>query len=87
MSTADQSLLAAQQAPAKAIERAPEVRITFGSHSPYFYLEAALLKLDESQLSPEQRVAVRSGHARAALKESRASAHTTRDTATLAATV
>ncbi len=47
--------------------RAPEVRVAFGSHSPYFYFEAALLKLQESVLTPEQLAAVRHGHARAAL--------------------
>lgn len=49
------------------LQRAPEARIAFGSHSPYFYFEAALLKLQESALSPAQLAAVRHGHATAAL--------------------
>lgn len=45
----------------------PGARIAFGSHAPYFYFEAALLKLRESALTPEQLAAIRSGHAQAAL--------------------
>lgn len=47
--------------------RAPDARVAFGSHSPYFYFEAALLKLQESALTPAQLTAVRHGHATAAL--------------------
>ena len=46
----------------------PTLRLAFGSHTPYFYFEAALLKLQESELTPEQLAAVRYGNARAALK-------------------
>ena len=49
------------------LARAPAARVAFGSHAPYFYFESALLKLQESALSPEQLAAVRHGHARAAL--------------------
>lgn len=49
------------------LQRAPDARLTFGSHSPYFYFEAALLKLRESALTPAQLAAISSGHARAAL--------------------
>lgn len=45
----------------------PAARLAFGSHAPYFYFEAALLKLQESALTPAQLAAIRSGHARAAL--------------------
>lgn len=48
-------------------QRTPDARLAFGSHSPYFYFEAALLKLQESALSPAQLAAVRHGHAQAAL--------------------
>lgn len=48
-------------------QRVPEIRVCFGSHVPYFYFEAALLKLQESALTPEQLTAVQSGNARSAL--------------------
>jgi uncharacterized protein len=49
------------------LRNAPNIRIAFGSHAPYFYFEAALLKLRESVLSPAQLDAIRGGHATAAL--------------------
>ena len=45
----------------------PNLRLAFGSHLPYFYFEAALLKLQESALTSEQLLAIRSGCARTAL--------------------
>lgn len=48
-------------------KKAPGVRLAFGSHAPYFYFEAALLKLQESALTAVQLSAIRHGHARAAL--------------------
>jgi uncharacterized protein len=39
-------------------------RILFGSHAPFFYAEAAHLKLKESVLSIEQSKAIREGNAR-----------------------
>ncbi len=47
--------------------RVPTARVCFGSHAPYFYFESALLKLQESSLSPDALAAVRHGHARATL--------------------
>jgi predicted TIM-barrel fold metal-dependent hydrolase len=49
------------------LRRAPDARLCFGSHSPYFYFEAALLKLRESALSRDQLAAVAHLNARAAL--------------------
>lgn len=49
------------------LQKVPGIRLCFGSHTPYFYFEAALLKLEESALTPPQLAAVRHVHARAAL--------------------
>lgn len=49
------------------LQRSPQARVAFGSHAPYFYFEAALLKLQESALTPEQLAAVGHGNARDAL--------------------
>lgn len=46
------------------LAKLPDLRIAFGSHTPYFYFEAALLKLQESALTAAQLQAIRSGHAR-----------------------
>ncbi|MDO8541586.1 MAG: amidohydrolase family protein [Opitutaceae bacterium] len=48
---------------ATLLNAVPGVRLTFGSHSPYYYFEAALLKLQESALSPGQLASVRHGWA------------------------
>lgn len=48
-------------------QRVPEIRVCFGSHVPYFYFEAALLKLQESALTPDHLTAVQSGNAHSAL--------------------
>jgi hypothetical protein len=50
------------------LQKHPGIRLTFGSHTPYFYFEAALLKLQESALTPEQLTAIRSGAAKLALQ-------------------
>jgi hypothetical protein len=47
------------------LEKLPRLRLCFGSHAPYFYFEAALLKLQESALTADQLAGVRFGHARA----------------------
>lgn len=52
---------------ASLFARLPGLRLAFGSHSPYYYFESALLKLQESALSPAQLAAVSHGHAAAAL--------------------
>jgi len=56
------------------LQKMPDIRLCFGSHAPYFYFEAALLKLQESALTADQLAAIRFGNARAALKAGRASA-------------
>ena len=56
------------------LQRAPGIKLSFGSHAPYFYFEAALLKLQESALTQEQLAAICSGNATAALTVGRASA-------------
>lgn len=52
------------------LQKVPDLRLCFGSHTPYFYFEAALLKLQESDLTAAQLAAVSHAHARAALKSS-----------------
>ena len=49
------------------LQRMPRIRLSFGSHVPYFYFEAALLKLQESALNGEQLAAITHGNAHAAL--------------------
>jgi predicted TIM-barrel fold metal-dependent hydrolase len=44
------------------VQQAPE-RVVFGSHSPFFYFESALLKLKEAGLNEEQRRRVLSANA------------------------
>jgi predicted TIM-barrel fold metal-dependent hydrolase len=46
-------------------------RVLFGSHAPFFYAEAAHLKLKESALPAEQTDAIRGGNARGLLKVAR----------------
>jgi predicted TIM-barrel fold metal-dependent hydrolase len=45
-------------------------RLLFGSHAPFFYPEAAELKLRESALAPEHAEAIRRGNARRVLSGS-----------------
>ena len=39
-------------------------RLCFGSHAPFYYFESAQLKLQESDLSPEQLAAITHDNAR-----------------------
>lgn len=50
------------------LKSVPGIRLCFGSHSPFYYFEAALLKLHESALTSEQLAAIRQGHAAALLR-------------------
>ena len=49
---------------ANLLEGIPPGRVLFGSHAPFFYFEAALLKLKESTLTEPQVRAVREENAR-----------------------
>lgn len=42
----------------------PADKIVFGSHAPFFYWEAAKLKLQESELTPQHFAAITNGNAR-----------------------
>jgi predicted TIM-barrel fold metal-dependent hydrolase len=44
-------------------ETFPDSRILFGSHFPFYYLEAALLKLEETPLSDAQRMQITQANA------------------------
>lgn len=50
------------------LQKAPGIRLCFGSHAPYFYFESALLKLQESALSAGQLSALRHENADRAIK-------------------
>lgn len=47
----------------RLLKLVPEDRVLFGSYAPFFYFESALLKLQESPLTPNQLRSVRSGNA------------------------
>jgi hypothetical protein len=49
---------------AKLLQSVPAERVLFGSHYPFYYHEAAELKLRESKLDPAQEKAIRSENAR-----------------------
>jgi predicted TIM-barrel fold metal-dependent hydrolase len=49
---------------AELLQSVPADRVLFGSHYPFFYYEAALLKLRESKLEPAQERAIRRDNAR-----------------------
>lgn len=42
----------------QVLETLPSSRVLFGSHFPFYYLEAAQLKLVESELTPSQRTQI-----------------------------
>ena len=53
---------------ARLLERVSPERVLFGSHYPFFYFEAALLKMKESGLPEDQQKAVFEGNARRMLQ-------------------
>jgi predicted TIM-barrel fold metal-dependent hydrolase len=56
---------------ANLLAQVPPSRVLFGSYAPVFYFESALLKLQESPLSDEQREAIRCANARRLLAKDR----------------
>ncbi len=48
---------------ANILQRMPVERLLFGSHAPLFYIESAMLKLQESPLTEEQQRAIRNENA------------------------
>lgn len=48
----------------KVLEKIPVERILFGSHAPFYYFEAASLKLEESKLTAAQLNAIRAENAK-----------------------
>jgi hypothetical protein len=49
---------------ANLLKQVPADRVVFGSHAPFFYLESAVLKLKESDLSEAQATSIKAGNAR-----------------------
>jgi hypothetical protein len=49
---------------ARLLDQVPPERVLFGSHFPFFYFEAALLKVQESGLAQERKTMVLEGNAR-----------------------
>jgi predicted TIM-barrel fold metal-dependent hydrolase len=56
---------------ANLLAQVPQNRVLFGSYTPVFYFESALLKLQESPLSDEQLGAIRGANARRLLAKNR----------------
>jgi predicted TIM-barrel fold metal-dependent hydrolase len=50
----DTARIEAVGAVGRALRRFPAGRVVFGSHAPFFIYESALLKLVDSQLSPDE---------------------------------
>ncbi len=53
----------------RLLQRVPRERVLFGSHMPLFVIESALLKLMESELSPQEQEAIRHRNAQALLEQ------------------
>lgn len=56
---------------ANLLRQVADERVLFGSHSPFFYFEAAALKLKESELAKAQHALVGGGNARRLLEGAR----------------
>jgi uncharacterized protein len=52
---------------ARLVEKLPAQRVLFGSHAPFFYLQSAMLKMQESGLPEDQKKALFEGNARRVL--------------------
>jgi predicted TIM-barrel fold metal-dependent hydrolase len=53
----------------RILKTIPANRLLFGTHAPLFYYDAALLKLQESQLTDEQRDAIKFKNAQTSIPE------------------
>jgi predicted TIM-barrel fold metal-dependent hydrolase len=60
----DVAMLEGIEGVARLVEQIPPERILFGSHSPFFYFEAALLKVQESGLPEGTKTMLFEGNAR-----------------------
>ena len=68
----DISMVEGIEGVARLLERVSPERVLFGSHYPFFYFEAALLKMKESGLPDDQQKAVFEGNARRMLQRTSA---------------
>lgn len=68
---ADIAMLEGAGGIADLLGKVPLDRLLFGSYAPLFYFESALLKLQESPLSPEQLQAIRCENAKRLLAKNR----------------
>jgi uncharacterized protein len=64
----DISMVEGIEGVARLVERVSPERVLFGSHSPFFYFDAALLKMKESGLPQDRQQAVFEGNARRMLR-------------------
>jgi uncharacterized protein len=60
----DMSMVEGIEGIARLLERLPPDRVLFGSNCPFFYFEAALLKVQESSLTEDQKAKLLEGNAR-----------------------
>jgi predicted TIM-barrel fold metal-dependent hydrolase len=67
----DFSMIEGVRALAQLVEQAGGERVLFGSHAPLYYPEAALLKIKEAALKPEEAQAVQVTNARRLLARDR----------------
>lgn len=59
----DLAMLEGMEGVRRFLDSAAATRLAFGSYAPFFYLDSAVLKLRESELSDTEFAAIRSGNA------------------------